>query len=194
MSVRERTVPPKISGLAFGMDRFPRDVLRGLEITNDTDSDLSTVLLEESAEVGRLEVDYHDPEQVFEVVVRRVRRRWLELSGDRVLADVDGNRVALVSAVVGVRVEVTVDAVGDPGVVATSAPWPAELVARKVRLTVRDDVSTAYRATSGEAGGEGHPWRFRLCFMPAPPPEATTLTIEARADGRAPASITLPLT
>jgi hypothetical protein len=40
-----------------------------------------------------------------------------------------------------------------------------------------DDIGTTYRQVSGEAGGDGHPWRQRRRFLPLPPAQATVLRI-----------------
>ena len=64
------------------MERSARDLLRLLEFRNETESDLSAVLLQDSSsDVVRYEVDYSDPEQVFEVTIRRVARQWLRTHG-----------------------------------------------------------------------------------------------------------------
>ncbi len=44
-------------------------------------------------------------------------------------------------------------------------------------LSVTDDLGTAYRGASGEAGGDDHPWRAVLRLRPAPPATATTLRL-----------------
>jgi hypothetical protein len=58
---------------------------------------------------------------------------------------------------------------------------------------VRDDVGTTYTFSSGEEGGSEHPWRVRRCFLPRPPAEATTLTLQLSTEEGEPVSVDLLL-
>ena len=73
----------------------------------------------------------------------------------------------LVSVSIGVRVEVTLDAV-EALRQRDDVAAPPELIGGRLRLVVRDDVGTAYTLSSGEEGGSEHPWRVRRCFLPRP--------------------------
>ena len=164
-----------------------------LQIGNETESSLDvTVLQDSSPETARLEVDYADAEQVFEVVVRRVPRRWLEVAPGHVVATVAGTPLALLSVALGVRVEVTLDAHGRPPHESDVA-WSLDPIGFGLRMSVRDDVGTTYTFSSGEEGGSEHPWRVRRCFLPAVPSDATRLTVEVTTERGDAVSVDLPL-
>lgn len=164
------------------MERSLADVLRLLEFRNVSEPSVDGTLLQDSTpDVARYEIDYSDGEQVFEVTIRRVPRRWLDVEPGRVVARVGGVPLALVSVAVGLRVEVVVDAVHSAHQAAVVTPAP-DMIGGRLRLVVRDDVGTAYTFSSGEEGGGEHPWRVRRWFLPLPPAEATTLTLEFSGD------------
>lgn len=179
--------------VASGMERSLSDVLRLLEFRNVPEPSVDAILLQDStSDVARYEVDYSDREQVFEVTIRRVARRWLDVEPGHVVARVGGVPLTLVSVAVALRVEVVLDAAqaADQAPVVASAP---DMIGGRLRVAVRDDVGTTYTLSSGEEGGSEHPWRVRRCFLPRPPADATTLTLEFSSDEGDPVVVQAPL-
>ena len=171
-----------------------RELLAALEVEHRGEPELHVVLIEESSDAARYEVDYGAEDEVFDLAVTRVRRRRLGVPDPAVVARLEGVDVSLVSVALADQVEVTLDA-GTVGPSPSSGweAWPAELITRGVTMTLADDAATRYRFTHGEAGGESHPWRVHRRFLPLPPPRATVLRLGFTTADHPPVTLSIPL-
>jgi len=143
---------------------------------------------------GQVDVDYGDPDHVFLVTVTQVPRVHLP-TGDPLVTELDGVPVRLVDVELANHVTVVLEAVGPladaesreytaafeawaatGGQDGEPPSWPAERLA-EVPYQLTDDVGTAYRMASGEAGGAEHPWRSVWHHLPTPPSDARLLRI-----------------
>ncbi|NMR21658.1 hypothetical protein [Cellulomonas fimi] len=151
--------------------------------------------------------------QVFEIRIdagRRAPRAPLPID-DVLLGTLDDVEVHLTSVVVGPDVTVTLEGQGPEAgrtvhtdrkaraaweesmqhIPSRPPPWPAERL-MELSLELTDNLGTRYAFYSGNAGGRGQEWRYTAGFRPAPPQEATTLTVRAVLD-EGPAAVELDL-
>jgi hypothetical protein len=160
------------------MSKTVSDVVRALRVEPGDETERHAELLHD----GRgLHVDFGEADQVFLVSVQRIPRRWLTVPSESTVGRIDGTVIAVHSVAIANHLEVTLDAVDAPEVAipapSDARPWPGDRVMRKIHVAMSDERSTAYRLVSGEAGGEEHPWRACLRFLPLPPPNATVLDL-----------------
>lgn len=162
------------------MAKTVTDVVHALRVEPGDETERHADLLED----GRgLHVDFGEDDQVFLVSVRRILRRWLTLPSTSSVGRIDGTVITVQSASIANHLEVTLDAVEPPeweipAPGATATPWPGDRVMHEIEVAVSDGPSTAYRLVSAEAGGEEHPWRARLRFLPLPPTNATVIDLD----------------
>lgn len=162
------------------MAKTVTDVVRALRVEPGDETEQHVELLHD----GRgLHVDFGEGDQVFLVSVRRILRRRLTLPSESTVGHVDGAVIAVRAVAIANHLEVTLDAVEPPerelpAPDTNATPWPGERVMREIRVVIKDEFSTAYRLVSAEAGGEEHPWRACLRFLPLPPTNATALDVD----------------
>lgn len=71
-------------------------------------------------------------------------------------------------------------------------PWPGGRLT-SIAITVSDDVGTPYRRAWAEAGGMETEWRFMSTFLPGPPPDARSLSLNFSPPDGAPVTIDVAL-
>jgi hypothetical protein len=158
-------------------------------------------------------VDYHDPDAVFIVSVRRIPRLHLGPEQPIPLGAVDGLEVQVTAVVVDDEVTVHLSFANDDRrkvleaeflslregasvhLIAGGSPVPDELVQNlsSVTLLLSDDAGTDYRRTAGAFGGSGSEFEGFWSFDPAPPPDAQHVHVLAQAPGHERVTFTLDL-
>lgn len=143
---------------------------------------------------GVWELDLGDQERVFRLTVQEVPRRRLNVRGSVPVGEVDGLAVELTGVVLDTAVTVHLAAApsrlrdelavehaaafagwsADP-----SGPFPDNPAERlmRLRVTVTDDLGTAYTFSHGQAGGDGHAFEAQHAYRPTPSEAARRLLL-----------------